>query len=534
VVHTNFLKNMAKCKFKFRLVEEWECPLEALPGEEYCYWHKEEEGKEPDNAKLRELKENEIREVFLRKAKLSRKELQGAYLEYAKLQGADLSHAKLQEADLSSAKLQGADLSLAKLQGADLSHAKLQGASLFDAKLQGADLSLAKLQGADLSHANLQEASLFDAKLQGAELPFAKLQEANLQFTELQGAVLFQAKLQGADLSHANLEGANLIGVRADSETRLDEAILRYANLYHSYLDETKTLRNARFDSEKEINEIVADFIKKKNKNLVVLDVKRIEWDNSEVVAKLLEEGLVRYVSVGERGERTVLVFFDRKRRRVVRIPGNAENKIFQRLRKRGGNSEGESNYVEISELNDLIEREGLEKYLYKGSVKELYGASYEVYNNLYYFYIQNGRLEEALRMHYRRCEVRRKLLREQGWINCLRSWIYDFFILKLLTGYGVKISRPLIASLIIIPIFAFLFWLTNGIVKNVNGKMVAPDSCDYVYHSVITFTSLGYSNIQPNLAAGHVPQLLAAAESILGALMMALLIFTITYRVSR
>ena len=89
-------------------------------------------------------------------------------------------------------------------------------------------------------------------------------------------------------------------------------------------------------------------------------------------------------------------------------------------------------------------------------------------------------------------------------------------------------------ASAIIISLFAFLFRLTNGIVKNVNGKMVAPDFVDYIYHSVITFTSLGYSNIQPNLAVGHIPQVLAAAESILGALMMALLIFTITYRVSR
>ena len=314
----------------------------------------------------------------------------------------------------------------------------------------------------------------------------------------------------------------------ADSETCLDEAKWTYANLYHSYLDETKTLRNAEFEGEKEINEIVADFLKKENKELVAFDVRKIKGDKSEVAAKLLEEGLVRYVSVGEE-----IIFFDRNRRRVVRISGNAENKIFQRLRKRGGNSEGEENYVEISELNDLIERNGLEKYLYEGSVKNLYGASYEVYNNLYYFYIQNGRLEEALDMHYRRCEARRKLLREQGWINCLRSWIYDFFILKLLTGYGVKISRPLMASAIIISIFAFLFRLTHGIVKNVNGT-VAPDFFDYVYHSVITFTSLGYSNIQPNLAAGHVPQLLAAVESILGALMLALLIFTITYRVSR
>ena len=466
---------MAKCKFKSGA---WECPLEALPGEEYCYWHKEEEGKEPDNAKLRELKENKILGVFLRKAKLNEKELQKAFLRRANLQGADLRDANLQRADLK--------------------YANLQGANLRDAKLQGADLRLAKLQGADLGSANLQ------------------------------GANLWQANLQGADIQSAKLEGANLIGVMADSGTRLDGAILTYANLYHAYLDETKTLRNAKFESENEINEIVADFLKKENKDLVVLDVEKIEGNKSEVAAKLLEERVVRYVSVGEE-----IVFFDRKRRRVVKNPGNAKSKFFQKLQKRR-NSEEESNYVEISELNDLIEREGLEEYLYEGSVKELYGASYEVYNNLYYFYIQNGRLEEALDMHYRRCEARRKLLRERGWINCLRSWIYDFFILKLLTGYGVKISRPLMASAIIISTFAFLFWLTHGIVKNVNGKMVAPDSCDYVYHSVITFTSLGYSNIQPNLTAGHIPQLLAAVESILGALMMALLIFTITYRVSR
>jgi len=105
---------------------------------------------------------------------------------------------------------------------------------------------------------------------------------------------------------------------------------------------------------------------------------------------------------------------------------------------------------------------------------------------------------------------------------NWLRSWIYDFFILKTLTGYGVKILRPLLASLVIILMYAFLFWLTNGIVKFVNGKEATPD-----------FTSLGYANIQPNLA-GHIPQFLAASESCLGALMIALLIFTIMFRVSR
>jgi len=349
---------MAKCKFKWG---GWECPLEALPGEEYCYWHREEEGKEPDDAKLRELKENKIYKVFLRKAKLSEKELQKAFLRRANLQGATLFVANLQEANLRDANLQGADLKYANLQGADLR----------DVNLQGADLKYANLQGADLRDVNLQEADLRLANLQGADFGSANLQEANL----------WQANLQGADLQSANLEGANLIGVMADPGTRLDGAILTCANLYRSYLDETKTLRNAKFEGEKEINEIVADFLKKENKDLAVLAVQEIGRDNSKVVAKLLEERVVMYVFVGEE-----IVFFDRKRRRVVSVPGNAKSKIFQRLRKRGGNSEGEENYVEISELSKLIEREGLEKYLYEGSVEGLYPTKFTTTSTTFTF----------------------------------------------------------------------------------------------------------------------------------------------------
>ena len=66
------------------------------------------------------------------------------------------------------------------------------------------------------------------------------------------------------------------------------------------------------------------------------------------------------------------------------------------------------------------------------------------------------------------------------------------------------------------------------------NGTIVSPGWLDYLYHSITTFTSLGYSNIQPNLAVGPWPQILVAAESVLGILLMALIIFVVTYQVSR
>lgn len=103
---------MANCNYKRTLDsgKEWECPCEALPGEEHCYWHKEEDGKEPTQEQLKELKE---------------KEIFGVYLQGAKLQNANLWRANLQHANLQLAKLQHADLYGAKLQHANLHGAKL-------------------------------------------------------------------------------------------------------------------------------------------------------------------------------------------------------------------------------------------------------------------------------------------------------------------------------------------------------------------------------------------------------------------------
>ena len=56
---------MAKCSYKTHDPdEEWECPLDTLPGEGYCYCHKEEDEKEPTEEQLEELKEKKIVGVY--------------------------------------------------------------------------------------------------------------------------------------------------------------------------------------------------------------------------------------------------------------------------------------------------------------------------------------------------------------------------------------------------------------------------------------------------------------------------------------
>ena len=253
-----------------------------------------------------------------------------------------------------------------------------------------------------------------------------------------------------------------------------------------------------------------------------VLDMGTIEKKAPSVAAKLHGKGLIRYARNADK-----IIFFDWSSGCTIKNPENWRHN---------------RNLIRVEELTDLILKDGeiRSEFFHKGSRASLYEASYEVYNNLYNFYIANGRLDQAAHVHYRRGEAHRKLRRARG--GC-KNWtglkykvrsIFDLWILNYFTGYGDRIVRPVFWSGVIIGLFAVLFWLSDGIVKNVNGSPAAPDWVDYLYHSITTFTSLGYSNIQPNLAAGHLPQVLVAAESGLGILMMALLIFVVTYQVSR
>jgi uncharacterized protein YjbI with pentapeptide repeats len=544
---------MVRCGYKtWYLGEDWECPLDALTEERYCYWHKEKDGKEPTEEQLEELKEKEIVGVYLRVANLQKANLYGANLqkanlEFAKLQKTKLLAVNLREARLEQANLRGADIECADLQKADLSganlqktdlkFAKLQESRLYEANLWKSVLVSANFQKADLRYANLQETNLNNVKLGETLLDTANFQKANLRDSNLREENLVRVNFHETQLSKANIQGANLYGARFDSKTDLDGSFLIGANLFHSYFDEAKSFRNATVfqnNGDREINEIVGDALG--DPKFMLLDMGRIEKKAPDVATRrLCGLGYIRYDRAGKQ-----IIFFDLSSECVIENP---ENGLWHNR-----------SLVEVDELNGLILKDGKirPEFLYDGSRADIYEASYEVYNNLYNFYIANGRLDQAAHVHYRRGEVHRKLRWARGGLENRTRSIFDLLILRTLTGYGDRIGRPISISGFIIVLFAFLFWLSDGIVKTVNGTVmyingtsndtviyvnntqVMPDCVDYLYHSITTFTSLGYSNIQPNLAAGHLPQVLVAAESGLGILMMALIIFVVTYQVSR
>ncbi|AKB24486.1 pentapeptide repeat protein [Methanosarcina sp. MTP4] len=589
---------MVTCKYIYWVGSEnytlidFHCPFEAVEGDELCYWHQAKDGKKPSQEQLDELKKIDFDFVgiYLKRAELKNVSLDGVKLPLANfteaklneisLECAELSNSKFEDADLTEANLQrsklesvdfeGAILRFANLTGATLTKANLTCANLNHSKVSNADLSYATMEGikliemtlsgskldnvvlinewldhvdlkdADLSYStlcgtqfnkcNLQNANLSHTDLRGAELLEVNLQNSDLSDSLLQGANLSLSNLRGSDLSRSNLQGTFLGLTLFNSDSCLNNVSLAYSNIHRSYIDESRTLRDCVFFENgvmdmKEINEFVADNLAKK----LILDAEAIRKSDFKLFHDFEMKGLLRYP--GSFPDNSVIFYDDLTDSPIKK---RIDNIVFKNT------ILGKSRELENFVPTFYVSR----KYLYRGNKKDLYNVSHEVYNKLYNFYSSSGDTLRARQVHYRRGEVYRKLLLARGgYKNKLRALAFDGFILKTLAGYGDKIWNPIKWSFFIIGSFSILFWLTNGV--SIEERSI--HWYDYLYLSVTAFTGLGFSNVQPNISelvtfifplvgtmTISIPQILVMAESVLGFTMVSLIIFVITYQISR
>lgn len=100
-----------------------------------------------------------------------------------------------------------------------------------------------------------------------------------------------------------------------------------------------------------------------------------------------------------------------------------------------------------------------------------------------------------------------------------------EFFIGRLLFGYGEKPLRPLCVGAIVVFICGVIFWVTKGIDHNPPCSFLSS-----MYFSIVTFTTLGYGDLKP--APGM--RWLAGTEAFLGAALMALFIVALSRKFSR
>lgn len=186
-----------------------------------------------------DLRDVDLRGLYLGMANLQNAVLWGTDLRAAQLSGADLRDATLFGTNLNGANLQDADLRGAKLFRAKLEGCVLRDVNLTDTDLRHVDLNGAIFRGANLRGVNLrlselQDLNLSEINFQGADLSLCNLEKASLLSTVLRSANLFKSNLQGAALLSANLQGANL------RKANLQGAKLQGANLVEAHLTDAE------------------------------------------------------------------------------------------------------------------------------------------------------------------------------------------------------------------------------------------------------------------------------------------------------
>ncbi len=237
-------------------------------------------------------REDDLKQVHLRRPNLQRADLHGFNLE-----SADLSDARLERANLKDANIALADLSFANLMGANLQNADLRRAILFRANLRRVNIHGARLQntvfhGAEFGYTTLEDVDFSEScnldkaahfgpcyitastlartrsgpgyasrrlEIENFFLAAGILEEPDTEQVETlwRGAEEWngwllchpesQLKLAGAflagiDLKHASLQGADLRGA-CMRRTNLEGAVLRDADLRGASLQEARLRR---------------------------------------------------------------------------------------------------------------------------------------------------------------------------------------------------------------------------------------------------------------------------------------------------
>lgn len=389
----------------------------------------------------------------------------------ARLDRAVLRESSLRDGvSLSECRLQEADLRGADFREADLDGVDLQDGDLRGVNFRGVDLSDASLTYADISDADLRYADISDADLRYADLSYADLESADLGDANISETQLGSAILVDADLRDAKLWGSDLRNTTLRA-TDLHGADLRHTNLGRADLHGTDltacSLHQTTFE-DATFDESTIFGASSGHETAADATAEDASWLAGHVSSRL--RGLGRPSTDSDLLEHA-----------------ETQYRTFQRLRRE----------------NDLKQ-------------------------------------DPALGIQEKHARRKRALAERRYW-----DW-FKLAFYRWPMGYGEKPWHVVGTSLVVILASTLAYQLIGPIART-----PAPDDADVVggvllstvpftlpewlaelltslYFSVVTFTTLGYGDLQP---ASGAAQAVATVESFLGALLMALLVFVLGRR---
>ena len=367
------------------------------------------------------------------------------------------------------------------LDGAELSGIDLRDSISFSrTALRNADLSEAWLLQADLSEAELRKADLSEAWLLQANLSEAKLRKADLSGADLYTAYLLEAELREANLSETELPGANL------SKAKLWRANLPGAILVGANLSEAELSANL---SEANLRAAI----------LTGAGISHTELEKIRIDGATTFGGKSRFEALADQ-------------RSLSNIPFSRWQPSFLRALGR------------VQTDPDLLVESERQ---YRATQRKLRENNFRELPEL-----------DIQEKHARR---KRALAEQNYWL-----WLKRAFS-RWVLGYGERIRNVIGTSAVIMVVFGWLYSVVGGVevaqeqlptssladapTFSVSVPQWAGTLWDNLYFSIVTFSTLGYGDIQP---ANRFTQALASVESLIGALLIAYLVFVLGRRTVR
>jgi hypothetical protein len=319
------------------------------------------------------------------------------------------------------------------------------------------------LKGVDLSEACLQKAILNGANLNGANLAKVRLEKATLIGASIKHVFLEWANLRKTDLSWANLEGSDLTGAHLERaflfKTCLKDVCLFGAHLEGANLEkahlELSELNNVFLEDTYLYSTFLAD------KNSIGPRMADMHWGEVN------------------------LTILDWERVKMLGDEYRAEEKL--------SDGEPKSKSTRLDEYKEAV----------------------RAYRQLATVLRSQGLNEDAVRFAYRAQLMQRKVF----WYQRKFVQYFGSLFLDLLSGYGYKPLRSFITYVVVISVFALIYFLL--------GPHLAWNEA-----IVISMTAFHGRGFFPNQFQPGDPQaLVAALEAFVGLLIEVTFIATLTQR---
>jgi uncharacterized protein YjbI with pentapeptide repeats len=494
------------------------CCRESLPDAERCGWHADPE--ETTSTTPDELERTRVPEPIRERTRPYAELLDGVAVEGLDLgqigsfEGVSIREATFHDVDFTSTQKippsretldhgesDGPNFENANLRNADLRKSRLAFGSFEEATLKDTDLRETKSRYVDFTGAELSDADLSKGQLQGANFEDAYINSADLRHAKLDTAKFHNTAAAVADFTNASLQSARMhdtILVRAIlTESNLEDAEFRGANL-----------RYARFKPACNLEEDPA------------------ERPNSDPTAASLEEARF-FDGTDLRGTDLSGARLYQAAFRDVLIDqetkfGLDDGQHDERLRYEYDDNAG------VSIQENVHRRE----------------AAAWTYRRLKSLFETNAMDRRTTTAHIRQKEVQRSHAATQ-WTDSWRRWFQEYFVPTInyhLHRHAESVSRLLTVSGLSILFFGLVYPLT-GLANNsktmiqltagdlTSGRAIATDLLYGLYFSIITFSTIGYGDYYP---ATLLSRYVAGFQSIIGALLIALLVFVLGRRVKR